>query len=84
VSQNATSGDRKIMRQVIRGFLEMIKICGMLVFLIGFISLVGYIAGKTILFSWTQPPMAINTSIAFVLTGIGLFLSGLKLERYNG
>lgn len=84
MSHNATN-EKRIMRAFTSGLFEAIKICGMLVFLIGFMSLIGHIAGKSLLYAWAQPAMAINTSIGFVLTGVGLFCCGIRLEmRSNG
>jgi len=71
--------------KLLPGVFEVIKICGTLVFCIGFVSLVGYIAGLPRLYAWGTPPMALNSGLAFSIAGIGIFLSGLQLEKtYNG
>ena len=40
---------------------------------IGMVSILGYILGNEVLYTWSPTPMAINTAIAIAVNGCGIF-----------
>ena len=52
----------------------MRKVIGLSICAIGIITLLGYSFQNESLYRWSDTPMAINTALAFILTGIGLIV----------
>jgi uncharacterized membrane protein (DUF485 family) len=64
----------------LKSLLELVKICGVIVFVLGFTALVGHITKVSALHTWFETPMSLNTSIALVFAGLGLFICGIRLD----
>lgn len=67
-------------RVFLKAMLEIVKVCGVIVFVLGFTATVGHIAKIAKLHTWFATPMALNASIAFVFAGIGIFVAGKRLD----
>jgi len=62
-----------------------VELCGLMVFVIGFITLLGFIFDIERLARWAgHPGMALNTAAGFFLCGLGLFFSGFLLQHSKG
>ena len=63
----------------------LVKHAGLLVFGIGFASLLGYIPGWEPLQLWpgSRAPMASNTAFALVLAGLGLWAAGKSIALHS-
>lgn len=63
-------------------FNEIIMILGTLIFGAGFTSCLGYIGDIEKLYRWGHDVgMAKNTAVAFLLTGIAIYLIGRKMKH---
>jgi hypothetical protein len=60
-----------------------VSLLGVAVVTIAVIALIGYAAGNEALHHWNNsgPPMAINTAVALLLTGLALFAGGMRFIR---
>lgn len=60
----------------------IIQLLGIASSAIGALTICGYIAGKSTLYTWNgNQGMALSTATAFVLQGIALYIIGEKLKR---
>lgn len=60
--------------------LAFVKLCGVIVFMLGFTATVGHTTKILRLHTWYATPMSVNTSLALIFAGLGLFICGRKLE----
>ena len=68
-------------RVFLKSMLELVKICGVIVFVLGFSALAGYVGRIGALHTWFETPMSLNTSIALLFAGVGIFACGLRLDE---
>ena len=59
---------------------QVVQLISLLSVGFGSLTVLGYIVGNPLLYAWSKGnPMALNTSICFVLQGISLFLVSRRL-----
>lgn len=64
----------------LRAMLETVKVCGVIVFVLGFTATVGHLTKIARLHTWFATPMGLNTSIALLFAGVGIFVAGKRLD----